>query len=72
MSFADMDFSTMRVVLTALSVVLAATATASFDYAPEGLSSEFSFVPLDRVRRSPVEETPVGDPSPSLEALSAT
>ena len=28
--------------------------------------AEFSFVPLDRARRSPVEETPVADPSSSL------
>ena len=86
---ADWDFSTMRVILTALSVVSAATAAASFDYTPGDLSSgkyfydslsllfavgvvsmcqsqslaEFSFVPLDRARRSPVEETPMSDPS---------
>ena len=32
------------------------------------LTAEFSFVPLDRARRSPVEETPVADPSSSLQS----
>lgn len=65
MMSSDWGFSTMRVILTALSVVSVATATTSFDYTPEeDHSSEFSFVPLlDRARRSPVEETRHADPS---------
>ena len=35
MMSSDWGFSTMRVILTALSVVSVATATTSFDYTPE-------------------------------------